>query len=106
TELAFVLPAELPIGPGLAAQAVAEGAVLAAWDFRELRSTPAEENGRDPVADEPVRPLVESLRILGTVEEPALEAGVRVGVALAEGENFARTLQARPGNVATPRHLA
>ena len=31
---------------------------------------------------------------------------VRIGHAFAEGENLARTLQARPGNVATPSHLA
>ncbi|MXX34899.1 MAG: leucyl aminopeptidase, partial [Gemmatimonadetes bacterium] len=35
-----------------------------------------------------------------------LEEAVRLGHAFAAGENRARTLQARPGNIATPSHLA
>ncbi|MEX2527200.1 MAG: leucyl aminopeptidase [Gemmatimonadota bacterium] len=82
-------------------QALAEGAALAAWEFRELR-TP--EGYRQP----PAR-LVEEVSIHATVGKgkgERLEEGVRVGSILAEGENLARTLQARPGNVATPTHLA
>lgn len=82
-------------------QALAEGACLAAWEFRELR-TP--EGYREP----PPR-LVETVFIHGTGgkgKSEKLEEGVRVGTILAEGENLARTLQTRPGNVATPTHLA
>jgi leucyl aminopeptidase len=32
--------------------------------------------------------------------------GLRIGTAQARGENLARTLQSRPGNLATPSHLA
>jgi leucyl aminopeptidase len=95
-------------GPEEALQAAAEGLVLAAWDFRELR-TPGE--GEDAPA-----PLV--ARCTVALDEPPAEGGtdpearrrqevaVRRGHAVAVGENVARALQFRPGNVATPTHLA
>lgn len=76
-------------------QAAAEGATLAAWRFTELRS-PASE-------DEPRTDVVE-VDFLGASED--LGQGVRVGHIIAQAENFARTLQARPGNRATPSLLA
>ncbi len=81
-------------------QAAAEGLVLASWRFDELRSPPtagAESDDRPPRVEFAV-----------VVAEPSrgLEPGVEVGHAFATGENRARTLQARPGNVATPTQLA
>ncbi len=83
-------------------EAVAEGLILAAWDFRELRS--------EPKADDPPPPLVTS-GVLALPEGFPLKAAevqdaLRYGIAAAEGANLARTLQMRPGNVATPTHLA
>ena len=75
-------------------QSLAEGLTLATWRFDELTAPPEEE-----------KPLVAR----GTVLVPSAdgwEEGVRIGGAFAAGENLARTLQARPGNVATPTHLA
>jgi leucyl aminopeptidase len=97
-----------PRDPGLAAlQAAAEGLILAAWDFRELRSAPT---GADAV---PPPPLVTegsvSLDLEPEQAGPDADAQARavsIGQALARGENFARTLQQRPANVATPEHLA
>jgi leucyl aminopeptidase len=87
------------ITPSDAARAVAEGAVLGAYRFREMKSQ-AED-------DEPPVQLGE-LVVLEKVEEKAkqLEEGVRVGAAVARAENLARTLGNLPGNVATPTHLA
>jgi leucyl aminopeptidase len=89
-------------------QAAAEGAVLAAWDFRELRSAPG--------PDEPPRVTVDEVSLApdGVAEPPSadqpdddlLARAVQVGRAFARGENLARTLQQRPGNLATPEHLA
>ncbi len=78
-------------------QAAAEGAVLAAWSFRELKTVEDED-----------RPdtRVEAVDLFGEGEPEALLAGAAAGVIIAEAENLARTLQARPGNVATPSHLA
>ncbi|MGD8320849.1 MAG: leucyl aminopeptidase [Gemmatimonadota bacterium] len=77
-------------------QASAEGAALAAWRFTELR-TPTEEA---PAI------MVEEVHLFGDGAPEALAEGVRVGAIVARGENFARTLQFRPGNLATPSHLA
>ncbi len=73
-------------------QAAVEGLILASWRYGELRS-----------GDTPKR--VESARIVGC-QPDASDRSAELGRALAVGENLARTLQARPGNVATPRHLA
>jgi leucyl aminopeptidase len=80
----------------VAAQAAAEGAGLAAWRFTELRA-PDEEN--PPVE-------VRAVDLLGHGDRDALATGALVGAAIARGENLARTLQSRPGNVATPTHIA
>jgi len=119
TDIAFELPEGLSIAPEVAAQSVAEGSILAAWDFREFLTTAAAsgpagseggENGgggKEPVSGEPPRPLVKSFGVRapgGTSDE--VESGLRTGTAFAEGENLARVLQSRPGNVATPTHLA
>ena len=81
-------------------QAAAEGLVLASWRFDELRSRPAVDDGPE---DRP--PLVE-LGLVVSQPSPHLDWSVRIGHAFATGENRARTLQARPGNVATPSRLA
>ena len=79
-------------------QSVAEGLALAAWRFDELKSAPAAEEGEaDTVVTE---------AIVVANGPDGWEDGVRTGAAFAEGTNTARTLQARPGNVATPAHLA
>lgn len=78
------------------AQSAAEGAGLAAWRFRELKA-PDEE---DPETD------VTAVELLGRGDSDVLGAATAAGAAIARGENLARTLQARPGNIATPTHIA
>jgi leucyl aminopeptidase len=78
------------------AQAAAEGAGLAAWRFSELKA----EDEAVPFVD------VRSVTLMGSGDGPALTAGALAGAAIARGSNFARTLQDRPGNVATPTHIA
>jgi leucyl aminopeptidase len=87
------------ITPGDAARAVAEGALLGAYQFTEMKSKPEEDEA-------PVE--IEDLVILEKVDDKArqIEEGVRIGAALARGANLARTLGNLPGNVATPSHLA
>ncbi len=81
-------------------QAAAEGLVLASWRFDELRSRPAA--GREP-EDRP--PPVEFALVVSW-PSPSPARSVRIGHAFAAAENRARTLQARPGNIATPARLA
>ncbi len=96
-EISVWLDPSWPPGEALAAQAMTEGAVLAAWRFRELKT-------RDD--DDDLGPEVSKLLLVGQGDEEAARLGLRIGLAQARGENLARTLQARPGNVATPTHLA
>ncbi|MEJ2215214.1 MAG: leucyl aminopeptidase [Gemmatimonadota bacterium] len=77
--------------------AAAEGAVLAAWDYRELKTVEDEDAPRSRVV---------SLTLTGAADADALQEGARVGRIVAESENLARELAARPGNIATPSHLA
>ncbi len=98
-------------------QAAAEGLVLASWRFDELRSgggggaagggagDGAGLSGDTGEDGESRPPRVESA-VLVAAPSAGLEEAVRVGHAFAAAENRARTLQARPGNVATPSHLA
>lgn len=87
------------IDPVAAARAAAEGAVLGAYRFTEMKSRPENDEAPAPVAE---------FVILERDGERARqrEAGVRVGMAVARGENLARTLGNLPGNVATPSYLA
>lgn len=95
--LAIRLDGAWGTGPALSAQAATEGTVLAAWRFLELKNEDAEDDLGPEVVDL-------SLLVARDVEGEARE-GARIGLAQARGENFARTLQFRPGNVATPSHL-
>ena len=85
------------VGARETAQAVAEGLALAAWRFTELKGP---EDGLPPTD-------VSSAHVMMDAEYGEQGGdGVRIGSVIARGENFARTLQSRPGNVATPSHLA
>ena len=91
------LDSSWPPGDALTAQAMTEGAALASWRFRELKT-------RDN--DDGPGPEVTRLILVGRGDGEDARLGLRIGLAQARGENLARTLQARPGNVATPTHLA
>ncbi len=95
----MTLRVELPAGvaPGEGVQAAAEGMILAAWDFRELKSQVPEGNGPAPLV------ASGAVHVEGDGEEA--EAALARGRAVAAGQNLARALQFRPGNVATPTHL-
>ncbi len=98
TSVAVLLPDDPGCGVAAAARAAAEGLVLASWRFRELKTGAGEDEAPT---------VVES----GVVISPAASVdaardAVQVGSVVAAAENRARNLQSRPGNVATPEHLA
>lgn len=96
--LEFALPAST-VPAGDAARAVAEGLVLGAYDFRELKSA-------DPDTPAPV-PLDEAVILVGGgTDEGVAAEGARTGEIIARAENLARDLGNLPGNVATPSYLA
>ena len=84
--LSVSLDAFRDVDPNGGAQAAAEGAALAAWKFRELKTEPEEDVSS-----------VSAVDLLGQGDAAAASAAVVVGAAVAAGENLARTLQARPG---------
>lgn len=88
------------LDPESIGQALAEGAVLGAYRFDEFKSAREDED--------PPRTRVQNVELLETDAgaAEAIERGARIGTALAEGENLARTLGNLPGNVATPSYLA
>ncbi len=100
TQLAFLAPHPRAGMTGRVAEAIAQSMALAAWRFDEFKSDPLRRSGR-------AAPLVESAVVL--VADKDLETWrehIHRGVVYADAANLARTLQARPGNVATPCHLA
>jgi len=94
---AFALPAT-SVAAGDAARAVAEGAVLGAYTFTELKSAPD---------DKPAAVALADLRLVAADgDRAAAEEGARVGEIVGRAANLARNLGNLPGNVATPSHLA
>lgn len=92
-------------GPAIGArhvQAAAEGLVLAAWRFDELKSGPG--SGGAGGGDERSRRVRSG--VLAGAPPYEWDEAVRIGRAFAGAENLARTLQATPGNLATPSGLA
>lgn len=87
----------LPEGSDAArAREIAEGAILGAYDFREWKSDPDDEE--PPVA-------LDEIRIVSGGTEDLRDALRRADI-VARAENRARTLANLPGNVATPSYLA
>ena len=83
--------------PSVAAEAVVQGTILGLYRFHELKTE----------LDD-VRPAIETLTLveLDVEKQAALEAGARAGQVIAESTLLARDLINRPGNVATPSHIA
>ncbi len=86
----------VPLSQSIYAQAATEGVVLASWRFKEFKT---EDDPESPAVD------VTELTLISQGNEKEVRRGFLIGLAQARGENLARTLQARPGNIATPTHL-
>jgi leucyl aminopeptidase len=83
-----------------AAEAVVTGLLLAGFDFDEFKGSA---NGRD----ETQPPRGRSFTLLCPPESAAgVRAAIDRGRVIAEGQNFARTIASRPGNVINPPSLA
>ena len=110
TGIAVHLREDLGVGEHDAAKAAAEGGALAAWDFRELKSSGVDAGDSEAArtaeaASDDAKPLVEELVVSVVGDSAEAERGLRTGRAFAEGERLARDLQWLPGNLATPSHL-
>jgi leucyl aminopeptidase len=87
------------MGEYYAGLAAVEAAVLAAWDFRELKTQSD---------DEAPRTAPEQLTIVAHDDAACaeLERAAHHGCITARATNIARDLQQRPGNIATPTYVA
>jgi len=86
------------VGAYVAGVAATEAALLAAWDFHELKTAPNDEAPRGQIAR------------IGLVAHDDREASeyqraIDYGSVTARAANYARDLQVRPGNVVTPTYL-
>jgi leucyl aminopeptidase len=100
--VAFMMPAALrgTLPAKDLAQVAAEGMAQGAWQFDELKTTPA--NNADKK-----KPPVESITVVvDPAERKEADAGFAIGQAVAEGQALARRLQVLPPNRCTPSHLA
>jgi leucyl aminopeptidase len=86
------------LGGYYSALAATEAAVLAAWDFREMKSQ----------KEDDATTRVESMTLVATseAEEADYRAAAGHGNVIGRAANLARELQTRPANVATPTFLA
>ena len=86
------------MGDYFAGLAAVQAAVLASWQFREMKSQPDEDAPRAELA---------SLTLVAheAHEQRDFDRACRYGGITARAENFARELQTRPGNVVTPTYL-
>jgi leucyl aminopeptidase len=78
------------------AEAAAVGLIAGAWEYKELKKAPPEDERR--------RPLL-SGSVLAD-DEVAAARGVAAGIAIGEGHSLARRLSMMPGNLCTPDYLA
>ena len=99
---ALVPPAVSSIGATSAAavEALVTGSLLAAFDFEEYKGTGQKKD------DEPASGPLELTLISGDADPKAMRAAVERGRAIADGQNFARTIASRPGNDINPPSLA
>ena len=87
------------MGADFAARGAVDGAVLAAWDFKEYKS-------RKP-DDPPPRSLKQVTLVARTATElKAFQGAAEPAAIIARATNLARDLQFRPGNEITPSFLA
>lgn len=82
------------VPPAAVGQVIVEGVAQGAWSFNDLKATED-------------RKELGAITIVATREDRReIEAGRRIGAAIALGHYLARNLQALPGNVCTPQYLA
>ncbi len=92
----FLAPEGLgQVTPVEAGQVIAEGLGFGQWHYLDMKQPPEDK-----------KPLLESAELLAPQQTAELSAGHAIGLAIAAGQSFTRTLQFLPGNVCTPSYLA
>lgn len=101
-DLAVIVPALEKTTPAAAAEAIVTGFLLASFDYDEYRGT-ASNQKKEEKDDEP---KTRALTLIAGADADAVRQGMQRGRAIADGQNFARTIASRPGNNINPPSLA
>ncbi|HEY8666725.1 MAG TPA: M17 family peptidase N-terminal domain-containing protein, partial [Tepidisphaeraceae bacterium] len=91
-----------PSGP-IAIEALATGFLLGSFNYQEYKGTANKKKDDDKPADSRLAILTQSLT---GAPKSALDQALRRAIAVADGQNFARTIASRPGNDINPPSLA
>lgn len=102
--LSWSLPGGLGGEAAAIASAIVEGTILKAYKFDEFKSKPAADGDDADAGADVSDPGITLLEI--AAPDADLSAEVEAATIGANAVNFARNLQNRPGNVATPSYLA
>jgi leucyl aminopeptidase len=78
------------------AEGATVGLIAGAWEYKDLKTAPPEEERRRPL---------QSAAVLAD-DQVAAARGVAAGIAVGEGHSLARRLAMMPGNLCTPEYLA
>ena len=93
-------PKSQPKSPGLdlACEAMAAGLMLASFDWAEYRGKVTKKQHENPA--------IEFTIVVPDTDRAAAKDAVNRAVVISQGQNFARTIAARPGNDINPPALA
>lgn len=94
---AIVLPEVKGIRSGAAADAIATGIYLAAFDYREYKGAASKEDGEEKAAGTIAVSIVGDSTVKGAVDRAKV---------ICTGQNFARSIASRPANNINPPSLA
>jgi leucyl aminopeptidase len=100
TDVAAIVPAITGLDGATSAEAIVTGFLLGSFKYDEYKGAGTQKKDKD---DERIGRT--TLTLAGT-DTAALKAAVARGRAIADGQNFARTIASRPGNVINPESLA
>ncbi|MEA2735423.1 MAG: leucyl aminopeptidase, partial [Humisphaera sp.] len=98
--VAIAIPNVETVTPAVAADAVVTGIMLARFQFKEYKGAAAKKKDADEKDDE------RTLAVTIVSGDADVRAAVERARIVAEGQNFARTIASRPGNVINPPTLA
>jgi len=87
------------ISPELMGQAITEGAIVGRYDYQDY--LPAKEDDGKSIAQMRITILDSKAAVVAK-----LARGIKIGTALAEGQNYARMMANKPGNEINPPILA
>ncbi len=99
SSIAIVVPRLPTIPPETAAEALATGFLLASFHFDEMKGAASAKKDDEP------KPGPVTLTLIAD-NSASLKPAIARARAIADGQNFARTIASRPGNVVNPPSLA